>query len=246
VQEKVDFGNSLVSPEKKTKLVREVFDNVANQYDLMNDLMSFGLHRVWKRILLEKTSIRPNSLILDLAGGTGDISLLATKLVGPDGKIVLADINFKMLDKSRDRIIDIGSFENIELCQCNAEYLPFPNNSFNRVIMSFGLRNVTNKHYALSEIFRVLKKGGRLCILEFSKPKEPLNRLVAKYNSFVLPVIGQFITKNSEAYRYLAESIERHPDQNTLASMILKAGFNSSEFVNISNGIVAIHSGYKQ
>jgi len=240
------FGYKTVNTEEKQAKVAEVFHSVAAKYDIMNDLMSFGVHRLWKRFTMEFTGVRKGDQVLDIAGGTGDLTMKFSDLVGPEGKVVLADINDSMLKVGRDRLLDKGYSGNIEVVQANAESLPFADNSFNVITMAFGLRNVTNKDKALSEFNRVLKPGGRLLVLEFSKTKNPLlSKMYDVYSFSALPMMGKLITNDSESYRYLAESIRMHPDQETLKSMFQDAGFANCEYHNLTGGIVALHKGIK-
>lgn len=240
------FGYETVNTEEKQGKVAEVFHSVAAKYDIMNDLMSFGVHRLWKRFTMEFTGVRKGDQVLDIAGGTGDLTMKFSDLVGPEGKVVLADINDSMLKVGRDRLLDKGYSGNIEVVQANAESLPFADNSFNVVTMAFGLRNVTNKDNALAEFNRVLKPGGRLLVLEFSKTKNPLlSKMYDVYSFSALPMMGKLITNDAESYRYLAESIRMHPDQETLKSMFQDAGFANCEYHNLTGGIVALHKGIK-
>ena len=222
-----------------------MFRSVANRYDIMNDVMSLGTHRLIKRFTIELSSLRPGHKVLDLAGGTGDFSLRFSTIVGESGQVVLADINDAMLDVGRDRIIDEGKIHNVQFAQVNAEALPFADNSFDCVCIAYGLRNVTNKDAALASMERVLKPGGRVLILEFSKPK---NQLVEKaYDAFssLWPAAGKAITGDADSYRYLVESIRMHPDQETLLEMMQSAGLVNCKYHNVMNGICAIHLGFK-
>ena len=238
------FGYREVPVAEKQKLVGQVFTSVADRYDLMNDLMSAGVHRIWKRLFVGALPLRPGHRVLDLAGGTGDIaSLMAPRL--DRGTVVLADINGAMLSNGRDRLIDEGLAERAAFAQVNAESLPFANDSFDGLTMAFGLRNVTDKEAALAEMARVLKPGGFAAILEFSDFKPSLLRPVYDWYSFnVLPKIGAAVANDEESYRYLAESIRRHPDQETLRQMMLDAGFDLVDYRNMSGGLVAVHTGY--
>ena len=240
------FGYKTVKAADKADLVAEVFHSVANRYDLMNDLMSFGVHRLWKRYSIELSAVREGQTVLDLAGGTGDLAALMAPKVGKSGKIILSDINESMLKVGRNRLIDKGFIGNIDYVQANAESLPFNDKQFDCVTIAFGLRNVTDKNAALKSIFRVLKPGGRLLILEFSKP---INKLLAKvydeYSFNILPKIGELVTNDADSYRYLAESIRMHPDQQTLKSMVMDAGFEQCDVHNLSGGIVALHRGFR-
>ena len=241
-----DFGYERVPWEEKSGRVRGVFDSVANRYDLMNDLMSGGIHRLWKRFTLSQTGLKPGGRALDLAGGTGDLTRGMAAQVGESGEVVLADINAAMLAKGRQQLIDAGIAGNVRYAQVNAECLPFDDNSFDCVTIAFGLRNVTDKDAALASICRVLKPGGRALILEFSKPVAPGVKPLYDWYSFkVLPLLGSWIAKDEDSYRYLAESIRMHPDQDSLKEMMLDAGFDEVNYLNLSGGIVALHRGYK-
>ncbi|OCG15758.1 bifunctional demethylmenaquinone methyltransferase/2-methoxy-6-polyprenyl-1,4-benzoquinol methylase [Gilliamella sp. Fer2-1] len=245
-QEKIDFGYTQVPKQEKVKRVAEVFHSVADKYDVMNDLMSFGIHRIWKKITIEYSSVRKGQKVLDLAGGTGDLTAKFSQLVGDSGLVVLADINESMLKVGRDKLRDKGLFKNIEYVQANAEELPFADNYFDCITISFGLRNVTDKEKALRSIWRVLKPGGRLLILEFSKPQyQILNKAYDLYSFTMLPLMGKIVANDSESYRYLAESIRMHPDQNTLKRMMEDAGFVDVKYHNMTGGIVALHIGFK-
>lgn len=212
----------------------------------MNDLMSMGVHRIWKRLTIESSGVRPGHRVLDIAGGTGDLTMQFADRVGEQGEVVLADINASMLAVGRDRLLDRGYGSNIEFVQANAEELPFPDNHFNAVSIAFGLRNVTHKDKAIASMLRVLKPGGRLLILEFSKPKNALlSDIYDKYSFKALPFMGKLITNDSESYKYLAESIRMHPDQETLKSMMDDAGFANTRYQNMTGGIVALHTGIK-
>lgn len=240
------FGYQAIPTATHTERVREVFQSVAPKYDLMNDLMSFGLHRVWKRLAIARCMLQPNHSVLDLAGGTGDLSQAFAKTVGPKGQVVLADINSSMLNKGREKLRDAGIVTPITFVLANAETLPFKNNHFDRIAIAFGLRNVTNKTLALQEMYRVLKPGGRAVILEFSKVQsKPLNKLYDAYSFFVLPKLGKFIANDADSYQYLAESIRMHPAQETLKEMMEQAGFERCEYQNLQSGIVALHIGFK-
>ncbi len=245
-QDTTHFGFKQVDTEEKVKLVRGVFDSVAAQYDVMNDLMSFGIHRIWKRIAIQLANVRRGDKVLDLAGGTGDLTIQFEKRVGKTGEVVLADINSEMLRTGRDRLINKGLVGNIRYAQVNAECLPFEDNTFDCVSIAFGLRNVTDKESALRSILRVLKPGGRLIILEFSHPTDKLTEKVYDFYSFnLLPKIGGIVAKDEESYRYLAESIRMHPKQDELKTMMETAGFDRCEYFNMTQGIVAVHRGYK-
>jgi len=240
------FGFQQVPVEEKVIKVGEVFHSVAQQYDVMNDLMSFGIHRIWKRITRELSGLRTGQQVLDLAGGTGDLSMLFSDVVGEQGNVVLTDINESMLLVGRDRLTDKGYFQNISYAILNGEKLPFPDNSFDLISIGFGLRNFTDKEKALSAILRCLKPGGRLLVLEFSKPTNPLlEKMYDIYSFSVIPKIGKIVTNDSESYQYLAESIRQHPDQETLKSMMHDAGFEDCEYFNMTGGIVAVHRGFK-
>jgi len=240
------FGFKSVPKEQKVAMVADVFHSVAAKYDIMNDVMSMGIHRLWKRFTIDCSGVRPGQQVLDLAGGTGDITALFSKRVGPTGKVVLADINESMLNVGRDKLRDLGLVTNIEFVQANAEALPFADNSFDIVSIGFGLRNVTDKDAALRSIFRVLKPGGRLLVLEFSKPQsEILSKAYDLYSFRILPFMGQLIANDKESYQYLAESIRMHPDQETLKQMMQDAGFAEVSYHNLTGGIVALHRGYK-
>jgi len=237
------FGFKTVAEEEKAKKVGEVFHSVASRYDLMNDVMSAGLHRLWKRFTVETSGVRPGDRVLDVAGGSGDLSRLFAKKVGPTGQVVLTDINASMLGVGRDRLIDDGMA--VPALQCDAEKLPFPNAYFNCVIVAFGLRNMTHKEIALKEMCRVLKPGGRLLVLEFSKVWKPLAPAYDAYSFKLLPLMGKLLANDEGSYRYLAESIRMHPDQETLKRMMLEAGFGRVDFNNLTGGVVALHKGWK-
>lgn len=240
------FGFRDVPESDKARLVGEVFTSVARKYDIMNDLMSFGLHRLWKRHFVATSGVRSGDQVLDLAGGTGDIAALLLPRVGPKGHIVIGDINGDMLRVGRDRMTDRGNIRCLDYAQMDAEALPFPDQSFDCVTMAFGLRNVTHKERALAEIKRVLKIGGRALVLEFSAVREPLLKPLYDFHSFsILPRIGKLIAGDDASYRYLAESIRKHPDQATLKQMMEDAGLSKVDVRNLSAGIVAIHRGYR-
>jgi demethylmenaquinone methyltransferase/2-methoxy-6-polyprenyl-1,4-benzoquinol methylase len=238
-----DFGYQKVPEQEKARKVAGVFDSVAPRYDLMNDLMSGGLHRLWKRFAVEASGVRPGERVLDIAGGTGDLARLFARRVGPEGEVVLTDINAAMLGTGRDRLLDEGLL--LPAAQCNAEALPFATGRFDCVSVAFGLRNMTRKDAALAEMQRVLKPGGRLLVLEFSKVWEPLRPLYDAYSLGVLPRLGQLIANDAGAYRYLAESIRMHPDQESLKRLMEQAGFERVEYFNLAGGVVALHRGYR-
>lgn len=245
-QDKIDFGFTQIPKQDKVKRVADVFNSVADKYDVMNDLMSFGIHRIWKKVTIESSSVRQGQKVLDLAGGTGDLTAKFSKLVGDDGLVVLADINNAMLKVGRDKLRDKGLFKNIEYVQANAEELPFADNYFDCITISFGLRNVTDKAKALRSMWRVLKPGGRLLVLEFSKPEyKILNKAYDLYSFTMLPLMGKIVANDSDSYRYLAESIRMHPDQKTLKKMMEEAGFVDVTYHNMTGGIVALHIGFK-
>lgn len=240
------FGYQQVKKEDKVNHVASVFHSVASKYDVMNDLMSMGIHRLWKRFTIELSGVRKGHHVLDLAGGTGDLTMKFSDIVGSEGTVVLADINDSMLKVGRDRLIDKGYSSNIEVVQANAEELPFPDNFFNCVTIAFGLRNVTDKDKALRSITRVLKPGGKLLVLEFSKPENPLlTKAYDMYSFTALPAMGKLIAGDSESYKYLAESIRMHPDQETLKGMMEHAGLVNCKYHNMTGGIVALHTGVK-
>ncbi len=242
----IDFGFTEVPLQEKVKKVKGVFDSVAGNYDIMNDVMSLGVHRLWKRHTIELSGIRPGKVVLDLAGGTGDLTKEFAKRVGKKGQVVLADINESMVRVGRDRLINAGIAGNVEYTITNAEALAFPDNTFDLATIAFGLRNVTNKDKALEELYRVLKPGGQLMILEFSKVTQPLFAKFYDFYSFnILPKMGKMIANDEASYQYLAESIRMHPDQETLKQMMLTAGFDKAEYLNMSEGIVALHRGWK-
>ena len=240
------FGYQQVPVEEKAGRVADVFHSVAARYDVMNDLMSGGIHRLWKRFTIELSAARPGQTILDIAGGTGDLTARFSRIVGPTGKVVLADINESMLKVGRDRLLDRGIAGNVETVQADAQYLPFPDNTFDCITIAFGLRNVTDKDLALRSMLRVLKPGGRLLVLEFSKPESKLlEKVYDQYSFRLLPFMGKLVANDAESYRYLAESIRMHPDQQTLKEMMSDAGFVDCEFHNMTGGIVALHKGIK-
>ena len=238
-----DFGYQQVDESDKARKVEGVFTSVAQRYDVMNDLMSGGLHRLWKKFTLDQSYVRAGERVLDVAGGTADLSRAFAKRVGPNGSVVLTDINAAMLGIGRDRLIDDGVFA--PAVQCDAEKLPFSSNYFDCVCVAFGLRNMTHKDAALADMFRVLRPGGRLLVLEFSRVWKPLAGAYDAYSFNVLPKMGEIITKDADSYRYLAESIRMHPDQETLKHMMLAAGLERVEYFNLAAGVVALHRGYK-
>lgn len=241
-----DFGFERVPRAAKAARVAQVFDSVATSYDLMNDLMSGGLHRLWKRAALTLAAVRPGQQVLDVAGGTGDLAAVLARQVGPKGRVVLADINAAMLAVGRDRLLDRGLAANLSWVQADAEQLPFPDDGFDLVTIAFGLRNVTDKDRALAAMRRVLKPGGRLLVLEFSRPTNPLFASVYEQYSFqVLPRLGRLVTGDADSYRYLAESIRMHPGQDELCRMMAAAGLDDCHYHNLSGGIVALHIGAK-
>ncbi len=241
-----DFGFQQVPWGEKARRVRGVFDSVADSYDLMNDLMSGGAHRLWKRFTLSLTNLRPGQRALDLAGGTGDLAQGLASQVGDRGLVVLADINAAMLERGRDRLIDRGRVGNLHYVQANAERLPFADGSFDCITIGFGLRNVTDKPAALASMRRALKPGGQLLVLEFSQPIAPgLGPLYDAYSFHVLPLLGKLVARDEASYRYLAESIRMHPNQEKLLAMMQEAGLEGCRYHNLSGGIVAVHRGYK-
>jgi demethylmenaquinone methyltransferase/2-methoxy-6-polyprenyl-1,4-benzoquinol methylase len=245
-QNTTHFGFKQVATQDKVKLVRGVFDSVAKRYDIMNDLMSVGVHRIWKRIAVDLSQVHAGYSVLDLAGGTGDLTARFSARVGESGQVVLADINAAMLFTGRDRLIDRGLTNNIRFAQVNAECLPFADNTFDCVCIGFGLRNVTDKAAALRSMHRVLKPGGCVIVLEFSHPIDPITEKVYDFYSFkLLPKIGKFVANDEDSYRYLAESIRMHPKQAELKTMMQEAGLERCEYFNMTQGIVAVHRGYK-
>ena len=240
------FGFENLKTEEKAGRVRQVFDSVATRYDLMNDLMSFGIHRLWKRMAIELTGVRKRSRVLDLASGTGDLASQLANLVGTEGLVVMTDINDAMLEQGRKRMVDEGYAGNIEYAQVNAEQIPFPDNVFDCVTIAFGLRNVTDKQRALEEMRRVLKPGGRVLILEFSHVRgAPLKAAYDLYSFHLLPLMGRIVANDADSYRYLAESIRMHPNQETLKEMMEQAGLERCGYHNLTGGIVSIHRGFK-
>jgi demethylmenaquinone methyltransferase/2-methoxy-6-polyprenyl-1,4-benzoquinol methylase len=242
-EKSTDFGYQSVPEDEKSRRVAGVFDSVAPRYDLMNDLMSAGLHRLWKRFAVEASGVRPGERVLDIAGGTGDLARLFSRRVGPQGEVVLTDINPGMLRHGRDRLLDDGIV--LPLVQCDAEGLPFGSERFDCVAVAFGLRNMTHKEAALSEMRRVLKPGGRLVVLEFSKVWAPVKPLYDAYSFGLLPRLGKLVANDAAAYRYLAESIRMHPDQEALKAMMEQAGLERVEYFNLAAGVVALHRGYR-
>ena len=240
------FGYETVDAKEKAGRVAGVFHSVADNYDLMNDLMSAGIHRLWKHMTIEMSGVRKGHKVLDIAGGTGDLAAKFSKIVGSEGSVVLADINESMLKVGRDRLIDRGITENVMFSQADAQYLPFPDNTFNVITIAFGLRNVTDKDMALRSMLRVLRPGGKLLILEFSKPTSSLlSKIYDTYSFNVLPRLGKVFANDSDSYKYLAESIRMHPDQSTLLHMLDSAGFENTDFHNMTGGVVALHRGIK-
>ena len=240
-----NFGFRQVEEKEKADLVGDVFDSVSQNYDLMNDLMSFGIHRLWKKIAVETSGLRENFKVLDLAGGTGDMVKLMRSKISNQGSIILSDINWSMLKEGRDKLIDQG-IEDVQIVQIDAQHLPFKENTFDLITIAFGLRNVTNKQAALESILSSLKPGGKLMVLEFSRPTNEIFRELYDLFSFeVIPKIGEFVAQSEESYRYLAESIRMHPTQEELKGLMESAGFSNCNFDNLTNGIVAIHSGKK-
>ena len=243
MKEKTHFGYQQVDEEDKAHRVGDVFRSVAPSYDLMNDLMSLGLHRFWKRFAIEMSGVREGSSVLDVASGSGDLAAAFAKRVGPSGSVWMTDINAAMLEVGRDKMIDAGFFPPLALC--DAEKLPFPSDSFDCVSVAFGLRNMTHKDRALAEMARVARPGGRVLVLEFSRPWKPLARAYDAYSFSVLPRLGRLVAHDESAYRYLAESIRMHPDQETLKAMMQEAGLERVEYFNLAAGIVALHRGFK-
>ncbi|HET9702030.1 MAG TPA: bifunctional demethylmenaquinone methyltransferase/2-methoxy-6-polyprenyl-1,4-benzoquinol methylase UbiE [Burkholderiales bacterium] len=237
------FGYREVPEQEKSRHVADVFHSVAGRYDLMNDLMSAGLHRLWKRFTVEASGVRPGDRVLDIAGGTGDLALTFRQRMGGNGEVWLTDINRSMLEVGRDRLLDAGV--RLPTAQCDAERLPFPASHFDCVTVAFGLRNMTRKEAALAEMLRVLRPGGRLLVLEFSRVWKPLEPLYDAYSFKVLPLLGKLVARDSDSYRYLAESIRVHPSQEELKRMMEDTGFRRVEFFNLAAGVVALHKGYK-
>ena len=239
------FGYKTVPLDEKAGLVKGVFDSVASRYDIMNDLMSGGLHRIWKRFAIDQAGVKAGHTVLDLAGGTGDLARRFAEQVGASGEVVLADINHAMLEQGRRRLVDAGVAGNLSIAQVDAENLPFADASFDRITIAFGLRNVTDTEAALASMFRVLKPGGKALILEFSKPADSIKPLYDLYSFKLLPVFGKLVANDEESYQYLAESIRMHPDQDTLLGMMQDAGFERCRYNNLTAGIVALHVGYR-
>jgi demethylmenaquinone methyltransferase/2-methoxy-6-polyprenyl-1,4-benzoquinol methylase len=245
-QQTTHFGFKQVPTGEKAAKVAEVFHSVAAKYDLMNDLMSLGIHRLWKRFTIEKSGVRRGWKVLDIAGGTGDLAAKFSEIVGSEGEVVLADINDSMLKVGRSRLVDRGIVGNVRYAQANAECLPFPDNYFDLITIAFGLRNVTDKDKAIASMFRILKPGGRLLVLEFSKPENAgLSAIYDQYSFKLLPLMGKLVANDSESYKYLAESIRMHPDQETLKGMMEAVGFERCDYHNLTGGIVALHRGFK-
>ena len=241
-----DFGFETVPVEEKSKRVADVFHSVAAKYDLMNDLMSGGVHRIWKHFTIESAAVRAGHRVLDIAGGTGDLTKRFSQLAGPEGEVVLADINDSMLKVGRDKLIEKGCAGNIYTIQADAQHLPFPDNYFHCITIAFGLRNVTDKALALESMLRVLRPGGRLLVLEFSKPTSPLlEKIYDQYSFKLLPQLGKLVANDADSYSYLAESIRMHPDQETLRAMMSDVGFVNTSFTNMTGGVVALHKGFK-
>lgn len=240
------FGYQRVSEDEKVHKVADVFHSVANKYDLMNDLMSLGVHRLWKQYAIRLSGVKPGQRVLDIAGGTGDLAAKFSKMVGDKGEVILADINASMLQVGRARLLDHGIAGNVKFVQANAERLPFPDNYFNVISIAFGLRNVTHIDRALQSMYRTLKPGGQLLVLEFSKAVAPgLSPIYDAYSFAILPLMGKLVANDAKSYQYLAESIRMHPDQQTLKGMMEEAGFDRCEYHNLTGGIVALHRGYK-
>lgn len=244
--ETTHFGYQTVAADEKARKVAGVFDSVADKYDVMNDLMSLGVHRLWKRFAISLAQLRPGERVLDLAGGTGDLTSRMLPLVGPDGWVALSDINASMLSEGRRRLLDEGAIGNVAYVQVDAEQLPFPDNTFDCITIGFGLRNVTDQPQALAAMLGALKPGGRVIILEFSRPLAPgLKPVYDLYSFRVLPLLGKLVVNDADSYRYLAESIRMHPDQETLLQMMQETGFERCQYFNLAGGIVAVHRGYK-
>lgn len=245
-KETTHFGYQEVPVQEKTGLVAQVFHSVANRYDLMNDLMSGGLHRLWKRLTIAQCNARPGQRLLDVASGTGDLAAALARKVGKSGQVILTDINESMLTRGRERMLDQGLVGNVLYVLANAEDLPFPSHSFDCITIAFGLRNVTQQEKALQSMYRVLKPGGKALILEFSRLTLPwLQKLYDLYSFKVIPKLGEWVTQDRKSYDYLVESIRMHPDQETLKGMMEKAGFEDVDYHNLTGGVVALHQGYK-
>ena len=243
---KTHFGYKQVESTEKAGMVADVFHSVADKYDLMNDLMSFGVHRAWKAFAIDQSGVKYGHSVLDIAAGTGDLAAKFSRRVGPQGEVYLTDINSSMLELGRDRLIDRGIVGNVNYVQANAETLPFEDDYFDCLSIAFGLRNVTNKQNALQSMYRVLKPGGRLLVLEFSKPVLPgLSKVYDLYSFRALPIMGRLVANDAESYRYLAESIRMHPDQDCLKAMMEEAGFEKVTYHNLTGGVVALHKGFK-
>jgi demethylmenaquinone methyltransferase/2-methoxy-6-polyprenyl-1,4-benzoquinol methylase len=245
-QDQTHFGFKTVDKTQKVNMVKDVFQSVAAKYDIMNDLMSLGIHRLWKRYTIDCSGVRTGHKVLDLAGGTGDLTAKFSRIVGDKGHVILADINDAMLKVGRDKLRDMGIVGNVDYVQANAEELPFPDNTFDIITIAFGLRNVTDKDKALASMYRVLKPGGRLLVLEFSKPSnELLSKVYDTYSFHLLPKIGQLVANDADSYQYLAESIRMHPAQEVLKEMMEAVGFEQTTYQNLTGGIVALHRGFK-
>ena len=245
-QDTTDFGFTTVGKAEKADKVAEVFHSVAAKYDVMNDLMSMGIHRIWKRYTIDCSGVRAGQKVLDLAGGTGDLAAKFSRIVGDSGQVVLADINHSMLNVGKEKLLNKGIIGNLHYVQANAEELPFPDNHFDLITIAFGLRNVTDKSKALASMFRVLKPGGRLLVLEFSKPTtDVLSKVYDAYSFYLLPQMGKLVANDADSYRYLAESIRMHPNQETLEQMMRDVGFEKTSYTNMTGGIVALHRGFK-
>lgn len=244
-QDTTHFGYQTIPKSEKEAKVKDVFDSVASRYDLMNDLMSLGTHRFWKATTIRLAQLRPCHAVLDVACGSADLSVLCAKVLDSKGLLVASDINYAMMSQGYDKLVDAGHL-NTRFCQANAQALPFQANTFDRIFMGFGLRNVTEKEEALAQLYRVLKPGGKALVLEFSTPTQAwVHKLYDRYSFRFLPKIGKWVAQDEASYQYLAESIRKHPDQETLKAMFFKAGFDQCTYHNLSMGIVAIHVGIK-